>query len=293
MKKMRQIKIEARATNRTDNINRYFQEVAKSAPLSSEEEIKIAKRIANGDRAAEKILIEANLRFVISIAKQYTTHPDSMQELVSQGNIGLIEAARTFDHTRGFKFISYAVFHIRKEILDYFGRTKRTIRIPGSATLDLSRIRRAEESLTVDLGREPSAEEISEELTKLETPITASRIVHLKFMSDGTTALEWSTDEDSLSPIQRIDSMEKTDSELINKDNAKIISQLLTVLTTMERDVVTRRCGIGTGSSTSFGEIADTYGKSSEWARQTYNKAIRKIKYAASRTNISDDLINS
>jgi RNA polymerase primary sigma factor len=160
---VRQLKITPdRLTNRTDNISRYFTDVSGRPMLGPEEEFSIGLRAQEGDEEAIEMLISSNLRFVVSVAKQYAGTGILLEDLICQGNIGLCDAARMFDPTRGFKFISFAVWHIRKEILAYLNSDHRTVRIPQNVLNDLTKIRRADETILQEQGRYGTADEFEE-----------------------------------------------------------------------------------------------------------------------------------
>ena len=173
---MRDLKILTTYTNRTSVTDRYFAEIDRHKILKADEEYEIAVKASAGDSRAIEKLVTSNLRFVVSVAKQYVSQAEMMDELIAQGNIGLIEAAKTFDPTRGFKFISYAVWHIRKEILSYLNDIHRTVKVPRNITMDANRTKRVESDLTCLLDREPTVEEIVEEMEKRGWEITPEKV---------------------------------------------------------------------------------------------------------------------
>jgi RNA polymerase primary sigma factor len=281
---MRQLKIEERYTQRNDLVMRYFVDVEKEKMLSPNEEYAIAVRAANGDEEAIEKLVRANLRFVISVAKQYTVNPEMLNDLIAQGNIGLIDAAKSFDPSRGFKFISYAVWHVRKEIMLYLNNLKRTIRIPTNITQDINRIRKASSVLESKLGREPVASEISEQIEKMFLkPLDESRIAAILGYSSPISALESSSHEDGLAPIDWLDG-DIGEFDEVDRVGIGILDQLLSNhLSWVEKDIVTRYHGIGYAGDETFISIARRHGKSAEWARQVYTKAIRRLRARVQR----------
>ena len=281
---MRHLKIEERYTQRNDLVMRYFVDVEREKMLSPNEEYAIAVRAANGDEEAIEKLVKSNLRFVISVAKQYTVNPEMLNDLIAQGNIGLIDAAKSFDPSRGFKFISYAVWHIRKEIMLYLNNLKRTIRIPTNITQDINRIRKASSILESKLGREPIASEISEQVEKMFLkPLDESRITTILGYTSPIYALESSLHDDGLAPIDLLNG-NTSEFDEVDRVGTDLLDQLLsTHLNWAERDIVTRYHGIGYTGDETFTSIAQSHGKSSEWVRQTYAKALRRLRVRVQR----------
>ena len=279
---MRQIKIENRITDRTVGIERYFADMDKASNiLSPNEEYELAIRITQGDREAYDRLVKANLRFVISIAKQYSRGGDSLSELIAQGNLGLLEAAQKFDPTRGFKFISFAVWFIRKEILSYLNQSTRTVRLPQSIILDISRIKRVENILSSSLGREPQPEEIVEEVVKMGWPMTLTKFEKTR-MADRNrpTPLEPVNPDEDWAPISWLESGSATSSLVEEKDGLSYVMSALNILSEQDRNILTLKLGLRNGDALSFATIGQMYGKTSEWARQHYDKAIRGVRYS-------------
>lgn len=274
---MRDLKIEERITIRNRTIDRYFNDVGPVQRLSSEQEIELTDRIKAGDTQALEIMVRANLRFVISVAKQYSSSAELLSELIAQGNIGLIHSARTFDHTRGFKFISYAVWHIRKEILDYLSNNRRSIRLPAHVIRLLSQARKAEEILSNQLGREATLEEIAEELNRLDFPVTVETLGHIMTISENGIPLESMDPEEKFSPINWLNAEQEKDS-LSVEDSRLIFNQMCSGMTPIEYDIVSLKLGIARNEPASFAEIGRKYDRTSEWARQVFNKALRKAK---------------
>ena len=279
---MRQIKIENRITDRTVGIERYFADMDKASNiLSPNEEYELAILITQGDREAYDRLVKANLRFVISIAKQYSRGGDSLSELIAQGNLGLLEAAQKFDPTRGFKFISFAVWFIRKEILSYLNQSTRTVRLPQSIILDISRIKRVENILSSSLGREPQPEEIVEEVVKMGWPMTLTKFEKTRMAErNRPTPLEPVNPDEDWAPISWLESGSATSSLVEEKDGLSYVMSALNILSEQDRNILTLKLGLRNGDALSFATIGQMYGKTSEWARQHYDKAIRRVRYS-------------
>lgn len=283
---MKELRIEDRITSRSRNVDRYFIDLNKEELITAEEEYELGVRIQQGDKAALNRLVKANLRFVVSVAKQYASTADLLGELISQGNIGLIEAAETFDPSRGFKFISYAVWHIRKEILCLLSES-RTIRLPHHVTLDINRSKKAEAILASQLGRDPSIPEIVEEMRKMGWEISCEKLSSIRQVQERHIPLDSSDEEDGFCPIHWLESDESTANHLAKVHDSEYMMKLLEVLKPIEKDVVLLRLGIATGDEQSYEIISSKYNKTREWARQVYNIAIRKVcKYARKRTLI-------
>ena len=286
---MRQLKIASdKITKRTDNTSRYFNEVDRRTLLSTEEEFRIGQLAQQGDEAAIEKLISANLRFVISVAKQYSGTGVALDDLICQGNIGLCDAARMFDPSRGFKFISYAVWHIRKEILSYLNSNHRTVRIPQNVLTDLAKIRKIDESILQVEGRYGTVDELHDELTRIGHPMSIDHINRIANTDSRNIPLESNEiDSDKASPIDWLNSDSNPTDHLDKLDIEKSISLALNQLTPMQKDVICRRLGIGYPEIETFSTISGRYGKSPEWARQIYTKSIRLMKVKLRRAKLT------
>lgn len=284
---MRQLKIQAdRRTNRTENISRYFSEVSNLPLLSPDEEFEIGKRAQQGDQAAIEKLISANLRFVVSVAKQYTNPEVSLEDLICQGNIGLCDAARQFDPTRGFRFISFAVWHIRKEILVYLNTDTRTVRVPQNILTDLSKIRKANEQILQEEERLGTAEELEERISQFSTTgVKADKIQRILQVEAKDVPIDSSISEDVLSPIDWLSSDTTTTMLTDESDINETVRIALSKLTPVQRDVVCRKMGLNGGDPEHFSIIARRYEKTTEWARLVYVKALRimQVKMRSNR----------
>jgi RNA polymerase primary sigma factor len=279
---MRQLKISTELkTQRSENIARYFNDVDRIGMLTAEQEWAIAIRAQAGDEEAVTELVKANLRFVISVAKQYAPTAEKLEEMISQGNIGLVDAARTFDPTRGFKFISYAVWHIRKEIMHYLTHTNRPVRIPQNINNDISKVRKMQDVIFQKEGRMPSAVELVDENINLDYGLTYHQLKKIDtVMAQRTVPLE-TDDPDTPSLIAGLQNEDAKSDFAETSDMAALSKVLFSRLTERERMVVQMRSGLYDGEEWSFSQIGDHFGRTSEMARQTYKKALRKVKIQA------------
>lgn len=273
---MKSFKITQSITDRQDaSLGMYFKDVSKQPMIDTDEEIKLAQRIKQGDKAAADKLILANLRFVISVAKQYQNKGLSLVDLVQEGNLGLIEAAKRYDETRGFKFISYAVWWIRQAIIHAISDQCRTVRVPMNQIVNMNKINKVTEKLEQELGRTPSVDEIA---SKTET---TSEKVNLTLTSINKT-LSLNTpfkDEEAgclLDVIPNENSV-RTDETLVQESVSQEIELVLHKLSGREGDVLRMSFGLGMMPMT-LEEIAGRFGLGSERVRQIQHEAITKIK---------------
>ncbi len=297
---MRQFKITDRITPRSSrSISTYYTEVEKYQIVTPQEEVELSRRIQEGDTAARDKLATANLRFVISVAKMYggSGDPEMFSDLVSAGNIGLIEAAEKFDPSRGFKFISFAVWHIRKEMLKYLGDHSRMIRIPQNKTNELRAILEETNTLSMKLGREATFEEVMEsmiekgnekiktmELGTLKNVVLADKrptSLDAPIMNDGSSDSTMydliASDGESTDSFASIDSMDK-------------MTKILTAgLTPIAKTIVLRRHGIGMGFEESYGTIAHDLGMSTERIRQIYMKSLKIMNQRVKRLKLQKE----
>ncbi len=281
MSKQRQLKIQDKITNRNANIGRYFADLSNYRQITQAEEVELALRVQKGDMEARDKLVSANLRFVISVAKQYAGNSvDLFSDLIQHGSAGLIHAAETFDPTKGFKFISHAVWSIRKEMFEYLSKYSRTVRQPTNFINDSSRIRKAESILFTKLGREPDDAEVFETIKSQGYKIVDTRVDFVKTHTVSTIPLDSPPFEDAGSPIDWLASGERSDSLLDDYDKTLTVSLLLNKLSEADADIVRKVHGIG-GPPHSFIQIAHDFDRSYEWARLKYTKALRKLKHSA------------
>lgn len=289
---MRQLKISGdKLTPRTSNISRYFNEVEKNPMLSADAEFELACLAQKGDEEAIQKLISANLRFVVSVAKQYSSVKIPLEELISQGNIGLCDAARIFDPTRGFKFISYAVWHIRKEILLYLNSDSRVVKLPQNIITDLARIKRLDEKFLQDEGRSGTFEEIQEELSKIGKDMSIDNIKRVIYADTKSIPLESNDPEDSFSPVDWI-SGELVSSSIVDEQDLKTtVVVALSKLNSIQRDIIARRLGISSGVPETFSTISETYDRTPEWARQMYDRSLKIMRAKLSRGRFTRDRV--
>ncbi|MGM9833144.1 MAG: RNA polymerase sigma factor RpoD/SigA [Candidatus Limisoma sp.] len=273
---MRQLKITKSITNRESaSVEKYLQEISREALLTTEEEVELAQKIRKGDSQALDRLTRANLRFVVSVAKQYQNQGLSLPDLINEGNLGLIKAAQKFDETRGFKFISYAVWWIRQSILQALAEQARIVRLPLNQVGSLNRINKALSRFEQENERRPSAEELSKELDIPVDKISDTLKVSTRHVS---VDAPFSDDEDgSLLDVLPNDDAPEADSSLNKESLSQEIDRALARLSERERDVVKRFFGIGCDEM-SLDEISDELNLSRERVRQIKEKAIRQLK---------------
>lgn len=286
---MRQLKITPdRLTNRTDNISRYFTDVSGRPILGSEEEFNIALKAQEGDEEAIEKLISSNLRFVVSVAKQYASTGVLLEDLICQGNIGLCDAARLFDPTRGFKFISFAVWHIRKEILAYLNSDQRTVRIPQNVLNDLTKIKRADETILQEQGRYGTADELQEAISRTGKDFSIDHINRVTSADTRSVPLESDNPDEYGAPIDWLNSGTITTHYTDESDVSEMAKIALSRLTGVQRDVVVRRLGINGDEPETFSTISSRYDRTPEWARSIYTKSIRimQIRLRSSKDSI-------
>ncbi len=281
---MRQLKIAYKITSRESfALDRYLMEISKIPLLTPEREVELAKRIRQGDEDALHELTQANLRFVVSVAKQYQNQGLSLADLINEGNIGLIKAAHRFDETRGFKFISYAVWWIRQSILQAIVENSRIVRMPLSRVSAYNRVHDAYSSFVQTFEREPTEEELAELLNmsiKEVQTILAAGNRHVSFdaplptADDGeATLLDVFTPENDLNP----------EMELMTESLREEIAQGLASLSPREVEVISAFYGLNGKKALSLEEIADAFGLSRERVRQIKERAIRRLRKAYNR----------
>lgn len=289
---MRAFKIAQRYTDTSDNLYRYFNEISKYERLTAEKESELCFRILEGDEKAKEQVLKSNLRFVISVAKSYQSPGASLEDLISEGNKGLVEAIESFDPMTGFKFISYAVWHIRKNIFLYLDRHSRSIRIPININADMRKYGLLEESFISYNGRKPNIEEIIEMMDDQDSKMKLSN-ASLDAIKNNprTVPLELPSDNDrDFSPMDYISSYEISDKELNTEDKKKIISIVLSELTDIERSIIIMRYGLDGKEGYTFSTISEHYGKSNEWARIICNRAEKKLRVIARRKKLNQFL---
>jgi RNA polymerase primary sigma factor len=274
---MRQLKITKSITNRESaSLDKYLQEIGREDLITVEEEVELAQRIRNGDRIALEKLTRANLRFVVSVAKQYQNQGLSLPDLINEGNLGLIKAAEKFDETRGFKFISYAVWWIRQSILQALAEQSRIVRLPLNQVGSLNKINKAFSKFEQENERRPSPEELAEQLDIPVDKIADTMKVSGRHISVDAPFVEG--EDNSLLDVMVNDDSPNADRALINESLSKEIERVLAhTLSDRERDIVKKFFGIGVPEMT-LEEIGDEFGLTRERVRQIKEKAIRKLR---------------
>jgi RNA polymerase primary sigma factor len=273
---MRQLKITKSITNReSEALEKYLSEIGKEELLSADEEVELAQRIRKGDRQALDRLTKANLRFVVSVAKQYQNQGLSLPDLINEGNVGLIKAAEKFDETRGFKFISYAVWWIRQSILQAIAEQSRIVRLPLNQVGSVNKINRMLTKFEQENERRPSVGEISEETDLPEDKIGEAMLASNRHVSVDAPFVDG--EDNSLLDILVNDNAPMADRQLLMESLRTEIASLLKTLNERERRVVTAFYGIGQPEMT-LEEIGNKYGLTRERVRQIKEKAIRHLR---------------
>ena len=276
---MRQLKITKSITNRESaSLDKYLQEIGKEELITVEEEVELAQRIRKGDQEALEKLTKANLRFVVSVAKQYQNQGLSLPDLINEGNLGLIKAAEKFDETRGFKFISYAVWWIRQSILQALAEQSRIVRLPLNQVGSLNKINKAFARFEQEHERTPSAEELANELELPREKVTDTLRVAGRHISVDAPFAD-GEDNSLLDVLVNTDSP-NADRGLINESLAKEVERALEILTEREQDIIRYFFGIGCSEMT-LEEIGEKFDLTRERVRQIKEKAIRKLRQSS------------
>lgn len=274
---MRQLKITHSITNRDiKSLDKYLQDICSEELLTPEQEVQLAQRIKQGDQAALERLTKANLRFVVSVAKQYQNQGLSLPDLINEGNVGLIKAAKRFDETRGFKFISYAVWWIRQSILQAIAENSRIVRLPSNQLGALNKLKKEISKLEQQLERPPSEEELAELLDIPEDKIKAIMGISGRHVSiDAPLA----SDEDvNFVDVLPNEDTPPTDDKLMQESLSQEIERCLSTLTEIEREVIRMYFGIGQPHPLSLDEIAMKFNLTRERVRQIKEKGIKRLK---------------
>ena len=273
---MRQLKITKAITNRENaSLDKYLQEIGHEELISAEEEVELARRIKTGDRKALEKLTKANLRFVVSVAKQYQNQGLSLPDLINEGNIGLLKAAEKFDETRGFKFISYAVWWIRQSILQAIAEQGRVVRLPLNQVGSVNRINKVLSKFEQENERRPSVDEIADKTDLPNEKIEDVLKVNTRQVSVDAPMADG--DGTSMIDFMQSDSDSSTDEELLKESLRAEIASALSVLNDRERNVIEAFYGINQPECT-MEEIGKKYGLTRERVRQIREKAIRRLK---------------
>ena len=276
---MRQLKITKSITNRESaSLDKYLQEIGKEELISVEEEVELAQRIKKGDQEALEKLTKANLRFVVSVAKQYQNQGLSLPDLINEGNLGLIKAAEKFDETRGFKFISYAVWWIRQSILQALAEQSRIVRLPLNQVGSLNKINKAFARFEQEHERTPSAEELANELELPKEKVTDTLRVAGRHISVDAPFAD-GEDNSLLDVLVNTDSP-NADRGLINESLATEVERALEILTEREGDIIRYFFGIGCSEMT-LEEIGEKFDLTRERVRQIKEKAIRRLRHSS------------
>ena len=273
---MRQLKIIKSFTNReSDSLDKYLQDIGHEELLTLDEEVELAQRIREGDSKALEKLTRANLRFVISVAKQYQNQGLSLPDLINEGNIGLIKAARKFDETRGFKFISYAVWWIRQSILQAIAEQGRPVRLPLNQVSSVNKINKALNKFEQENERRPSVEEIASSTDLPQEKIEEAIKANTKQVSMDAPFKDG--EESSLADVLYSEDSPSTDAELLKQSLREEMAMALSVLNERERNVITAFYGIGQAEMT-MDEIGKKFGLTRERVRQIRERALRRLR---------------
>ena len=277
---MRQLKITKQVTNReTASLDKYLQEIGKVDLITADEEVELAQRIKAGDQLALEKLTKANLRFVVSVAKQYQNQGLTLPDLINEGNLGLIKAAQRFDETRGFKFISYAVWWIRQSILQALAEQSRIVRLPLNKIGSINKINKTYAFLEQSHERPPSAEEIAKELDMTINDVKESMKNSGRHVSMDAPLVEG--EDSNLYDVLRSGESPNPDRELLHESLRTEIERALETLTPREADVIRLYFGLGNQHPMTLEEIGETFDLTRERVRQIKEKAIRRLKHTS------------
>src|SRR5690554_291217 len=283
---MRQLKISQQITKReSKSLQKYLQDVSKEEMITAEEEVELAIKIQGGDERALNRLVRANLRFVISVAKQYQNTGLTLEDLINEGNLGLIEAAKRYDHTKGFKFISYAVWWIRQSILKAAADNSRTIRLPHNRLGEIQKISRASNEFEQKNERPPTASELSE-LTEMDV----SKVEMSLKMSKKQVSIDapMSNDDDNNSLVSVLENNDTPDptNSLMQESLSQDLERTLSYLKGMEAEVIRLFYGLGGTSEMTLEEIGNTFGLTRERIRQIKERGLRRLRRVSAQTNL-------
>jgi RNA polymerase primary sigma factor len=277
---MRQLKISKSITNReTASLDRYLADIGREDLITAEEEVLLAQRIKLGDQEALEKICKANLRFVVSVAKQYQNQGLGLPDLINEGNVGLIKAAHRFDETRGFKFISYAVWWIRQSILQALAEQSRIVRLPLNQVGALSKMSKATIKLEQRFERPPSNSELA-----IEMEIPESKVLEAQRMSSRIVSMDAPIDQDEETKLVDVfvnEDSPGTDENLIRESLAKEVQRSLSTLAEKEREIINMFYGIGVPHSYTLDEIGSIFDLTRERVRQIKEKALRRLKHSS------------
>jgi len=279
---MRQLKIAKQVTNReTASLDKYLQEIGRVDLITADEEVELARRIRAGDRAALERLTKANLRFVVSVSKQYQNQGLALPDLINEGNLGLIKAAERFDETRGFKFISYAVWWIRQSILQALAEQARIVRLPLNKIGNINKINRAFSELEQKFERPPSAEELAEFLNCSTDEVKQSLAQNGRHVSMDAPLVEGDESSSNMYDVMSGEGMPSPENNLTMESLRSDIKRSLLTLTPRESEVICMFYGLDGRPSMSLEEIGDRFDLTRERVRQIKEKAIRRLKHTS------------
>lgn len=278
---MRQLKITKQITNReTQSLDKYLSEIARIDLITAEMEVQLAKRIREGDRVALEKMVNANLRFVVSVAKQYQNHGLTLSDLINEGNLGLIKAATRFDETRGFKFISYAVWWIRQSILQALAEQSRIVRLPLNRVGSLNKINNAFSELEQRHQREPTEDELAEVMEMTPEEIRTNLTFRARKVSMDAPFAQGDGDG-TLLDIMEDESADIPDADLMMKSLQVEVKRALATLSERESQVISLYYGLSGGHAVTLEEIADQFDLTRERVRQIKEKATRKLRQSS------------
>lgn len=277
---MRQLKISKQITNReSQSLDKYLLEIGKVDLITAQEEVLLAQKIREGDQLALEKLTKANLRFVVSVSKQYQNQGLTLGDLINEGNLGLIKAAQRFDETRGFKFISYAVWWIRQSILQALAEQSRIVRLPLNRVGSLNKIAKAFSSLEQQFGREPTPEELAEVLEMTPEEVASTMKIGSRHISmDAPFA---NGEDNSLLDVLENEDVVNPDQGLMTASLRKEVQRALSTLSQREGDVVTRYFGLNGKQPMTLEEIGEEFDLTRERVRQIKEKAIRRLRHTS------------
>jgi RNA polymerase primary sigma factor len=279
---MRQLKITKQITNRdTASLEKYLHEISREGLITAEEEVELAKKIKVGDEAALDKMVRSNLRFVVSVSKQYQNQGLSLPDLINEGNLGLIKAAQRFDETRGFKFISYAVWWIRQSILQALAEQARIVRLPLNKIGSINKVNKVFSKLEQKFEREPTHDEIADNLGVLADDVKDSIRNTGKHISMDAPLLSSEDDAGNMYEVLSSDDSPKPDSSLLSESLRKEIERALSTLSSREADVLRLYFGLHGGPAMTLEEIGERFALTRERVRQIKEKAIRRLKHSS------------
>ena len=279
---MRQLKISKQVTNReTASLDKYLQEIGKVDLITADEEVELARKIRAGDQSALEKLTKANLRFVVSVSKQYQNQGLSLPDLINEGNLGLIKAAQRFDETRGFKFISYAVWWIRQSILQALAEQSRIVRLPLNKIGSISKINKTFSKLEQEFEREPSPAEIATMLEITESEVKESMKNTGRHVSMDAPLTTGDDNAGSMYDVMQADDSPSPENGLLNESLRREIERALHTLTSREADVVRLYFGLSGEHAMTLEEIGEKFDLTRERVRQIKEKAIRRLKHTS------------